>query len=477
MPWKASQSLTVLTDASGTSTDKPSATSFWLALGLVVVVTAGLHFYGLGTWSWGDDELASLIELRLLDDPSSTRPTTQVMSRLMPVWYGSQGVLLHFLPLNEFTTRLLSASCGILAVVLAFAFAARRCGLLFAAGLAVLLDGSQLLVWLSQQNRFYGTALLMLTLTLITVWFRTAGLALVFLAALFGALTVLSHNLLLVVVVLTFPTSCVAYLLGWAPRPVLIRSGAAALAAVLVYGLYLRPLLRVYEGGWVVGSTPLLVSFVAQAGVPTLALALFGAVACLATPEERKSLGWWLGFAAAEMVFVLAAPWIVSVWSARYALLFMAPLWVLAAYGMQRVARALGSRSLAALWYVCVGLLLLPKLISHYQDGTRHDFRQAAELVKAHIGPEQEIYSMWAANLCWYLPEDLRPRVRGWDQDEPLPAAEGLLVYSSTVWQPLPQFPGRHVTVLGEIRRRRFDEQSHVLRVYHVSAAPAKGGL
>lgn len=444
-------------------------TRFWLALGLVAVVTAGLHFYGLGKWSWGDDELNSLAELSLLDEKS----TGAALPDMIPVWYKAQGLFLRVLPLNEWGTRFLSACCGVLTVIAAFVFAARLRGLLFAVALAVLMDGSQLLVWLSQQNRFYTMATLFLVLTLAAVWSRVGGVKMVLLSAVLGLLAVLSHNVMLVVLGLGFASACVAFLLGWVPRRVLVRSGATACAGGLLYLAYLRPAMKIYIGVWATGGTPVLVSFVAQVGMPTLALALLGAGACLIVPAERRTMGWWVGLVAGELLFLAILPRVLSVWSARYAILLVLPFWFVAAYAMERVALALGSRPLAWCWYGCVALLLLPKLASHYVDGTRHDFRQAADMVTQAVRADEPIYSEWPSNLRYYLPDHLKRSVRTWTGRGVLPAGEFLVVVSTNAWAPALQVQGRRADVLGEVARRRFDEQSHIIRVYRIGAEAA----
>ena len=91
-------------------------------------------------------------------------------------------------------------------------------------------------------------------------------------------------------------------------------------------------------------------------------------------------------------------------WNPRYFLFFMPPLWILAAYAMERVAQRFEYRSAAAAWYGCVVVLLLPNLLSHYQDGSRHDYRQAAAVLMASAQPEQPILSDDAETISYYLP-------------------------------------------------------------------------
>ena len=437
-----------------------------LVLGLVVAVTAGLHFYRLGDWSWGEDEVHSLVELGLVQD----RGGDPYLPRLVPLWFQAQGWLLGRVPVTEFNTRLLAAVCGVLTVAVAFVFAERYRGLPFACGLVLLMVGGQLLVWLGQQNRFYTPAALLLMATLAAVWSRRDGWWLVPAAAGLAVLAVLAHNFTFVVFGIYFIAACLTYPLGWLPRPVFVRLGAVAAATGLLYGLYLRPILAQYKGGWTT-DTPVAVSFAAQVGLPVLALALLGAWAALVQPEERRRMGWWGVALAGVLLFVLVYRRLMPAWNPRYSLMLMPPLWVLAAYGLERLARGLGSPAGLGV-YACAGLLLLPKLLSHYQDGTRYDFRGAARMVAEQARPDQAILSNWPVNLRVYLPPELKPRLEDWEENgRPLPESEFYLVAFGNTWFPAPRFPGRRTEAVGEVVRRRFDEQSFAARVYRVSAA------
>src|SRR5262249_32642134 len=87
-------------------------------------------------------------------------------------------------------------------------------------------------------------------------------------------LTILAHNVTVAVFVLTFLAASAAFVVGRAPLRVVLRTGVAAAISVLVYFAYISPLVA----GWhsTGNPTPVLVSFVAHAGVPVLALALTG---------------------------------------------------------------------------------------------------------------------------------------------------------------------------------------------------------
>jgi hypothetical protein len=445
----------------------------WLIGAAVLAVTVALHGCGAAAWPWDIDELSSLEELGLLD-PSvhAVAPTPDSilvrLPRLIPVWYVVQGSALRVLPHDELGTRLLSVACGILTVMLAFVFAWRWRGLRFALALVVLMDGSQLMIWLSQQNRFYTMATLFLMLTVMAIWSTTPGWKMGLATAVATLLAVFSHNLLVVLFGMMLVVACAAYPLGWIPRRVLVRSAIAGVLSALVYVFYVR---RV-AGGWTgVGFawTDPFRSFIAHVGVPLLALAGFGtAIGLLRRP--RSEMAWWAGLAAGVVVFVALTPWIMPVWNPRYALLLVLPLWITAAFGMEWVARSWTSPWQVALWYGLVVVLLAPKLVSHYLDGTRHDYRQAAAVVAAQATPGQTILTNMELQTRYYLPVSLRGQVRYWQAGRDLPPAECIVVCGSNIWDPMPSFGGRPATVLTQVAKRRYDELSHAVRVYRVRA-------
>jgi hypothetical protein len=243
-----------------------------------------------------------------------------------------------------------------------------------------------------------------------------------------------------------------------------LRTGAGALVSALLYFLYLRPLIQ----GWssTGNPTPVLISFAAYAGMPILALSLFGCWLSWFRRDEWPSLIWWTMFFAGSLC-VFHVP--IINWNPRYFLFFMPAMWLLAAHAMEVIGRGLGRGSLGVVWYGCVILLLVPGLASHFQDGSRHDYRQAAAALLEHATDGQPILSDDAETISYYLPEDVRQRLRVRTKVKRLPESEFFLVLRSNAWTPLPRTPDRRLELIAEIYHRRYDQFSHILRVYRVA--------
>src|SRR5262249_35203720 len=146
--------------------------------------------------------------------------------------------------------------------------------------------------------------------------------------------------------------------------------------------------------------TQVLVSFSATAGVPVLALAMFGLWLAIVRPRLDESMLWWgLMFVGSLIVIQVTT----VTWNPRYFLFFMPAAWVLGAHAMGFVADRIGRGSTGALWYASVALLLAPSLLSHYQDGSRHDYRQAAAVLVAADRALEPVFSDDAETISYYL--------------------------------------------------------------------------
>jgi hypothetical protein len=425
-----------------------------------------LTFVGsAGRWPWDHDEVHSLAEIGQVPADRFPGPAGQLerMHRLVPVWTFLQNAALTVLPANETGTRILPAFCGAFIVLLAAVAGGRSRGLWFGWSLGVLLATSQPLIWLSQQNRFYSLALFFLVIALVFTW-RTDGRLFndIVVMACAGA-AVLSHNLTLVMFGLAAVGTTAAWLVGSAAISAARRSVAAAATGTAIYFLYLRPILAGWVSGGTGGTSPI-VSFVAQAGIVPIALAGVGAVIAL---RDRR-LHAWLALLCLSLSFVVLAPFVFGAWNPRYGLFFMVPVWLLAAAGVEVIALSLVSNWHRAVWLGVVVLMGLPKFASHFIDGSRHDFRTAASIVASTIGPDQAVVSNWPATLQYYLEPLAAERPSYWSPGEPLPDGDVVVVLASNGWEPVLRSAGRNVDVIGEVGRRRLDEQSHLIRIYRV---------
>jgi len=445
---------------------RAGARTLWLPTLLVGILALVLQGYGIKSWPMADDEVPSLVEMGLLDVDAQafSVPASQVgrLPRAVPVFYRFQRFAIDHLPKNEVSYRLPSLVFGVLTSMLAFFVAARWRGLWFAAAVAIVMNGSQLFVYLAQLDRFYALPVLLMTATLILMWVR-GGVAVYAAIAVLTALAVLSHNVTLVVFGLAFGASVLLYLLRRVELDLPLKSALALAVAGVIYVFYLKPIVS----GWssTGNPTPVLVSFAAQLGIPILALALLGGWFVLGRRDSAPLMWSLIIFAAG--ICMLQLPTIQ--WNPRYFIFFFPVAWVLSAYAMERIAERVGSPLNAAAWYACVILLLAPSMLSHYIDGTRHNYRDAAQILIQRDGTGDPILSDDAETISYYLPDSLRHNLFVRTKVTHFPESTFYLVARMNAWAPLPVIPGRQMELLGEIYHRRFDQFSHILRVYRVS--------
>jgi hypothetical protein len=452
---------------------EPWGRRLWLTLACITMVAAAMQSFGISHWPMADDEVLSLVQMRLLDiNPaffSFPADHLEKLPRAVPVWNHVQRLAITLLPQNPAGFRLPSVVCGVLVSAVAFVAAARWRGLWFATAVSIVVNGSQLFIHVAQINRFYSLPLLLLTLALIAIWLPRGGGVMVLATSILALLTVLSHNVTVAVFGLAFVASLATYLLGKTSRAlfrIVLRSGAAFGVAGLVYALYLMPLIR----GWhTTGNpTPVLVSFVAHSGLPIVAMALLGAWLSIVWRRAQPPLVWsTLILIGTVCLFQLST----FSWNPRYFVFFLPPVWILAATAVEYVARRLGYGSVALVWYACVILLLLPNLISHYRDGSRHDYRAAAAVLREQQGDALPILSDDAETISFYLPASRGAHLLVRTKARELPRSEFFLVTRANAWTPLLRIPQRRIDLLAEISRRRYDQFSHVVRVYRIGVA------
>jgi hypothetical protein len=169
--------------------------------------------------------------------------------------------------------------------------------------------------------------------------------------------------------------------------------------------LYLLPLLRGWNEektwGYSVGRS--LLGSLSSLGWPVVLLALWGAI--LAVREGGARSWYWLLCAGAWAAGVIVLPRLV-VFHPRYMFLFALGPLVLAGRGAGAIYDGLRGRGrlVAASWLILAGTLNLPALLSHYMDGSRPDFREAAGHVEKCWQPGDRVAAFSEDKVAHYAP-------------------------------------------------------------------------
>jgi hypothetical protein len=269
-------------------------------------------------------------------------------------------------------------------------------------------------------------------------------------------------------------------------RPLWPILAAALACAAIITGLFLAflaPLAHGWNGGEAWGAGPLesALASVSQVGWPVALLAGLGAVGAVKTlPEQGR---YWATCAAAWVVASLVFPLLVVYHSAYHFPLSLG-LFVLAGFFTGQVYELLcrEKRALAWAWLGVVGFFNLPALVSHYSDGSRNDYRTAAQHIAAHWQPGDGVAAVGPSTLRHY--GNTLPRAVGLSEANPIPQIERLGAAGDRLWLVIPsgrrgkpedlaRWLAANCRQTLTVRRPRLDYRDYITEVFLYQAGPA----
>jgi hypothetical protein len=448
----------------------------------LAVLAGGLRFYRLGAWPFFGDELATFNEAQYFTDASPDSENSQVarISQLIPVSYLIHQADYAVFGRDEFGSRALMALLGTALVVIVFL------GLVSPLGFPAALASSLLLavwpehIYQSQQHRFYMTAAFFSSLAMLTgAWaVQRRSLALTVCACLAAFAAILSHTLQGVVLAGLFAGFLSAAWSGrqplpWARLNVVVVAGVLAGCFML---FFLLPRISGWNSGEGWGASPFhsLLASIYELGWPVALLAGLGAISVI---RSRDGQGYyWLAWAGVWAMASVVFPLIVVYHSAYVFPLTLGAI-VLAGYAAAQIYGHLRRQSLllAGTWFAVVAALNLPSLMSHYSDGSRHDYRQAAQFIDKHWQRGDQVAAVAPGALRRYADvcQDAIS-LRTWD---PLPDLKELSLTPRRLWivipsdrpgkpEPLRRWLGLNCSQQLEIRARRYDYRENIVEVY-----------
>jgi Dolichyl-phosphate-mannose-protein mannosyltransferase len=367
-------------------------------LGLTILAGI-LRFHDLGRWPYSGDETATLEEESVLFHGLSVSHDSQAyrLPHLIPVSY----LVIHLshavFGLDEWGTRVLIASLGILSIVLIVWLLDGPMSRPAAIATALLVALMPQHVAHSQETRFYMVAAFFSFSCLLfgarTLWSRRSGWY-AMLACCLALVAILTHTLLVILLPLVFVAICVgAYAeKRTIARDVWISFAIATLLAIVFFLAYVKPLVHGWNQGETWGYSPFhaLVGSIAMIGWPVALLVGVGFVLML---RDRNAQNWYwltcfLGWIGATLMLPL-----VVVYHDEYVFPLVLGGIVVAGYAISVIYDSLRLRSPAAAlaWVALIALANLPALASHYVDGSRRDERGAAAYVREHWLPGDRV--------------------------------------------------------------------------------------
>jgi hypothetical protein len=176
---------------------------------------------------------------------------------------------------------------------------------------------------------------------------------------------------------------------------------------MLYAGLYLYPLGHDKAVGYRWSGYSIahaLLSSITQMSWPVALFAGPGLI--LLWQRDRVQAMYWSVQTAVWLGSFVVLPMLLSFHSA-YAYALSLPVFVLAAVTIGEIADHLVERGRTAAGLTLLALLLLdlPSLASYYEDGSRHDFRAAANWIAERMRPNDIIVAVQGDKLGYYRPE------------------------------------------------------------------------
>lgn len=436
------ETLPVAAKAPSEDSDEHSSRMMTIALCVVVTMLAGgLRFWGLGEWSFANDELATFIESdRLFGSPDDGEFTIyDVLPRLIPGSYAILESGYRLFGREEFGSRTMPAIFGTLHVAMVFLFGTKLHGRRFGLILSLLVALWPEHIFHSQQNRFY--------------MFAMCGSTLAFFLATFGLQKSSKKHLIgaLVVAVLSVTTHTLAT--GLAPMFYFLIlaslifcqakvskrftvNGLSLVALVVAYVLfYALPNIRGNwtggDNGWLYSPVHALMTIPGTLGWGAIILSLTGAFLLAAKRQPHHIFAFLC--TAAIVPFALLVPFAVN-FHPEYLMIVIFPALYSAAWFVHFVSEKLETHSkAAALTFVTFAALSnLPTLVSHYVDGSRPNFRLASDFLMTNTEKGDNIAAISIGNLRHYH-RDL-PTAHAIDAASPITSISEVVSNSGKTW-------------------------------------------
>ena len=383
----------------------------------ILFMAVATRFHRLG-WSFSGDEAATFAEVESLFSepyfqdnlhPYNCQPHAQPASYLL------QAAVYKIVGRGEFAARSGVAMAGVLSIVLVVVLAWTVWGRLTA-----MLAGAILILWpwhlgMSQSNRVYMYGFLFSSTALLLgarAWQRN-NFTLGAIAGILSAAAIASHNTAVLVPV-SLGIWCIVEAI---PRRVQIAgkavlgyviAGVPPIAAASLLG-YMA--MRSWESqqSWGSGPFRVLMGYAYAAGWPIFVTAGMGGVLAWTSRNAADRL---IAITAGVSVIACAVAPMCVAFRQSYVFVVAAAIVLLAARTMEKASVPLkdGGVSVVGLGLSIVLILtMMPSFASHYQDGSRKDYRSAAAYITEHSQPDDVVVSVSAGALRHYLDRKIRP--------------------------------------------------------------------
>jgi len=387
---------------------------FPYALLLVCLASAALRLYGIRDWPFYQDEIYTLDEWRsfLSGWPNAASSQTARLAFVIPLSYTVMNIGYVLFGISEGGSRALMALLGVANILLALYILNKSFNFGTALFAAVLLALWPEHIYYSQYNRFYMVAAFFASLGMLagSIALERRSFPSLVVACLAGLAAVLCHTLLILVcgwLLFILPGMKILSGSRICGRAIACLTGTAIACAG--YMLYARSLVAGWNRSAVWGASPSysVMTSIYKIGWPVFLLAGLGFV--MGALRRDRRVAYWSSWALLWFLVSAVLPMVI-VYHSPYTFPFSLAIFVLAGYATNEIFLLLqDSRAISWTWVALVCGLNLPNLVSHYQDGSRHDLRQAANYISRHWHDGDRIAAEASETLRHYAPQLPRP--------------------------------------------------------------------
>ncbi|MDR2641186.1 MAG: glycosyltransferase family 39 protein [Planctomycetaceae bacterium] len=415
---------------------------------LLLILSAGtLRFYNLGTWSFGYDELFTILETKVFfgETPvpdeylcgGTVKPEDTQYYRLPRLLFASYTV--HWLGYqlfgeDEFGSRFLMAILGTLNVGVIFLLAQPLIGFAGALILALLVMLLPEHILHSQCNRFYIQSFLLVSVVILLgakVAVRRS-LTAVFWLGVFAIVMVLSNSLSGIIWGGVVIGICVQIgstlnsnqtLFSGKEGKIILVLTAWSVVLLGIFVFHIVPLAVSWNDSSSWGYTPLhaAMAFVNMLGWSLFLFAILGAGVALLNLQGYGNC-YWLTLVMVSGVSVFLLP-LKIIYNPFYGFLFIFPFLITASifireiylFLLQPIVSDVRAKFhlrfiLAVFWVIIAIFMNFPSFISYYQDGNRPDHRAAFQYVAEHWEDGDCLTGFLMGTAQYYIP-DKTPRI------------------------------------------------------------------
>jgi hypothetical protein len=373
----------------------------------ILIFAATSRFACLGNWSFASDEIGTFLEVEAYRNPAASRITGKDnnVPKMIPLAMEIHDRGIRWFGNDERGSRTTMALFGIAQMIVLAIGLPKLFGQVATLSTLLLVTMWPEHLFYCQYHRFYAPVAFFTTSAMVLSAYRTWPTTIV--AAICATAAFMTHTLGATAIGGLVAGAWLQYLFDRkSGMAIAIATTMYAIAAACYIYFVIVPLgiEKADDSHWAgLGLINGLKSGVSQASLPVLLLSVPGAL--LLWKSNRTQAAFWIVqvgvWAGCLLVLPIAIPFHTA-----YSFPLAIGLLITAGYALGTIVEAIWSRHKTAAIALAIGIALLnlPAMASHYVDGSRHDFRSAADWIHDRLQPGDSLGTLQGDKFEYYQP-------------------------------------------------------------------------